>query len=645
MDTVVRYPSDAEQRLRCSWHTLDLASLPLPLQIQTSFISEPANSSLAHFGNGLYRIENATQANPTLVGPINPNADYGFGFTTSTFTFRAISQIQIHPTAPGTIFVSTAPGVGGIISHNNTRPPSVFPPLGVMGLYRSTNATAAADAVTFTKLSVAVDTFPTGNTDISDIVLDPSDATANTLLVWARTGGGVATGCTTNCSGLYRSTNAAGAGTFTQQLISNDDFIRGELSINNVGGIVTVLAATGESVAAPNPNGCAASHLGRLRRSIDGGVTWPNTDAATAALGGLIRAGDGFCGGQCFYDIGVAMDPANPNLMLIGGSGNYGGCQTLTKRSTDGVTLTPNIIGLHADVHTFAVSQSNSAVVWTGNDGGLWRSSDSGATWTSMNGDPALTTNPTNKISASQYVSIATHPIDREFMTGGTQDNGTHFKRSVANAGAWTQIALGDGGYTAIDQNATNTTDVRIYHTYYNQINGASTQILYQFVTNTADAEANNWTNRPCTAGGAGNTRIDCNDTAVVFYAPMVLGPGNPNTLYFGTDRLYRSANGGDTMQIASQGPIVAGGGVPVTSISVGLGNDNVRLVGMKDGTVWATTDGSNTLTNVTPAGAPTGVTVGKVMVDPNNTDPAAITAYIGYGGYGTAAAPMTHLF
>ncbi len=98
-------------------------------------------------------------------------------------------------------------------------------------------------------------------------------------------------------------------------------------------------------------------------------------------------------------------------------------------------------------------------------------------------------------------------------------------------------------------------------------------------------------------------------------------------------------------MQLASQGPIVAGGGVQVTSISVGLGNDNVRLVGMRDGTVWATTDGSNTLTNVTPAGAPAGVTVGKVMVDPNNTDPAAITAYIGYGGFGTAAAPMTHVW
>ena len=101
-------------------------------------------------------------------------------------------------------------------------------------------------------------------------------------------------------------------------------------------------------------------------------------------------------------------------------------------------------------------------------------------------------------------------------------------------------------------------------------------------------------------------------------------------------------------MQLVSQGPIIAGGGkgTEITSISAGLGNDNVRLVGMRDGTVWkTTTTGSTTLTNVTPAGAPAGVPVGKVMVDPNNTDPNAITAYIGYGGFGTTGAPITHLW
>ena len=102
---------------------------------------------------------------------------------------------------------------------------------------------------------------------------------------------------------------------------------------------------------------------------------------------------------------------------------------------------------------------------WTGNDGGLWRSTDSGATWSSMNGDPALTTNPTGKISASQYISIATHPVDRlrafdRRNTGQRDSLEAGFKAILQ---AWTQIAFGDGGYTAIDQNATDTNNVTMY--------------------------------------------------------------------------------------------------------------------------------------------------------------------------------------
>ena len=600
-----------------------------------------------YFGSGLYRLDNATSANPTLAGPINPSVDYGDGMT-PTFNFRSISQILVHPTAPGTIFVSTSSGKGGVAAHNDSSPPNAIPPQAALGIFRSTNANGAANSVTFNKLKVNGEGgFTTGNTDISDMVLDPSDTTANTLVAWVRSGSGLDTACTVgnNCAGVYRSTTAMAAGTFTQQLVALNGGVRGELTINKVGPTVTVLAATGESPASvpvnPNPNMCAGNHLGLLRRSVDGGVTWPNTNVALATDGGLIRAGDGFCGTQCFYDIGVALDPTNASIIQIGGSGNYGGCQTLTKRSTDGVTLTPNATGLHADVQVFAVSRSNPAIVWTGNDGGIWRSTDSGATWTSMNGDPAASTVPTGKISASQYISIATHPVDREYMTGGTQDNGTHLKRGSDDTGEWTQIAFGDGGYTAIDQNATNTSNVTIYHTYFNLV---PTQIQYERVDTTADAKTKNWMTFDCVAGGAGNTKIDCNDTAVSFYAPMVLGPGNPNTLYFGTDRLYRSANKGDTMQLVSQGPLVPGA-VEVTSISIAQGNDNVRLVGMRNGTVWATTTGSTTLTNVTPAGAPAGVTVGKVMIDPNNTDPNAITAYIAYGGFGTAATPITHLW
>src|SRR4030095_3741354 len=58
---------------------------------------------------------------------------------------------------------------------------------------------------------------------------------------------------------------------------------------------------------------------------------------------------------------------------------------------------------------------------------------------------------------------------------------------------------------------------------------------------------------------------------AVLFYAPMALGPGSPNTVYFGSDRLYRSINRGDTMTVVSQASITnpGGNGSPISSIGI----------------------------------------------------------------------------
>src|SRR5207244_3441293 len=112
------------------------------------------NSGDSFFGVGLYRIDNAdTSAN--LDGPINPPFPLFTGavtVTTTVFGGRAISAIAVHPTDPATIFVSTATGVGGVGANalSNT-----VPPLGLRGVYRSTNATAAAASVSFIKLAVA----------------------------------------------------------------------------------------------------------------------------------------------------------------------------------------------------------------------------------------------------------------------------------------------------------------------------------------------------------------------------------------------------------------------------------------------------------------------------------------------------------
>jgi hypothetical protein len=117
----------------------------------------------------------------------------------------------------------------------------------------------------------------------------------------------------------------------------------------------------------------------------------------------------------------------------------------------------------------------------------------------------------------------------------------------------------------------------------------------------------------------------------VLFYAPMALGPGAPNTLYFGTDRLYRSTDRGDTMVVVSQAPLVSGS--PISTIGIWRGGDNIRLVGLQNGRVFATSTGSSTMVEITspsfpanPTGSVTNKFVGRAVIDPNNKNVAYVS-------------------
>jgi photosystem II stability/assembly factor-like uncharacterized protein len=568
-----------------------LALAPSNPEILYVGTGEPNLSADSFFGVGLYRIDNAsTTAN--LTGPINPAVTTGIGGTTA-FTGRAISEILVHPTQPGTIFVSTTTAVGG-----NPQGGSLgftVPPLGMLGLYRSTDATSASP--TFTKItvttggSIAPDT--TGNLSITDIAMDPTDP--NTMVAWVL-GSTVA-----GNGGMYSSADAlAPTPTFTQRIVTNTANARGEVAGNRVGSTVTFYGALGE-----NTNG-------RVRRSTDGGVTW------SAALPGA----QNFCQGQCFYDIAVAVHPSNANILNVGGSPTL-----VAGRSTDGGTTfttdAQSAVSVHVDTHVIAIAPSDPNVLYLGTDGGIYRSNDGGLNWNNLN-------NATFR--ATQFQALALHPFDREFMIGGTQDNGTPFKRPD---GTWFRADFGDGGYAVIDQNAPDVTNVVMYHTYFNQTNAMG----FARVTNVASATEGNWQGFGCGFGGFIANGITCAASAIQFYAPLARGPGNPNTLYFGSDQLWRSANLGVTMPAASQ---VLQTGQSITTIGISPADDNFRIVGLRNGQIWATTTGSTTMVNVTNAGMPppnpldtqARRPVGRALFHP--TDPN--TAWVAFGGYGVPA-------
>ncbi|MFN2491286.1 MAG: Calx-beta domain-containing protein [Pyrinomonadaceae bacterium] len=601
---------------------------------------ESNRSGDSFFGVGVYRIDNVDTA-ATLVGPINPSFSFntsGGNVTTSTFSGRSISQIVVHPTQPGTIFVGTSSGVAGSGANSLS---NLIPPIALLGVYRSTNADGPLASITFQKLAVAtaggsLDVPGTGNRRITDLVMEPGNP--DNLLV------GVFGSPSVNDGGIFRTTNAlAVAPVFTQVLQISIDRIHFAIHKDPTSGVVKVLAATGET---PSTASCSSTtQKGILRQSVDGGVTWPNT-TATASTGGILTGAGGFCGGQCWYNITVAIDPKNSNNIYLGGNVRST-CSGLMKRSSDGVNFFNDYTGLHADSHALYFDPlTTPSTIFTGNDGGVWKGSvptvpastnpASNTAWVNLNSAP---------LNTMQFESVAVHPTDQFMSIGGTQDNGTEVQQTVT--GNWINAEGGDGGYALIDQSATDTTNVTMYHTFFNQ---TGTQIGFDRIINTSCLLLkNSWPTRG-DFGIADQSSLACDGTpdvlnngisrtdVVLFYAPIALGPGTPNTVYFGSNRLYRSTDRGDHMTVVSQDPILVTS--PITTIAISPQDDAYRLVGMQNGQIWATSTASSTLVDVTsgsfpanPNGSLANRFVGRAVIDPNNKN----VAYVAFSFFARA--------
>ena len=160
-----------------------------------------------------------------------------------------------------------------------------------------------------------------------------------------------------------------------------------------------------------------------------------------------------FTRGQAFYDLEIEVDPSNDNLVYVGGidwhQSTNGGANwsQMTRWST---ANTANYSLVHADQHGlyFRPGNSNQAIVV--NDGGVSYVSD-----LSMSTTNDVFTDQETDFITTQFYSVAQTPngFSPDFITGGTQDNGTH--RLINPSGSpqnSTLIVGGDGGYTYIDQ-------------------------------------------------------------------------------------------------------------------------------------------------------------------------------------------------
>lgn len=248
---------------------------------------------------------------------------------------------------------------------------------------------------------------------------------------------------------------------------------------------------------------------------------------------------------------------------------------------------------LHVDHHAMYIDPNDPAFIVDGNDGGVGVSYNTGASWRQCYSMPN-----------TQFYEIAVDYNNPNSLIGGTQDNGTN-RTLTGDPDSWNHVLGGDGFYAIIDYTDSDIIYAEYQWGYvYKSINGG-----YGWSWALADidyySDRHNW-----------NT-------------PIAMDPVDHNTLYYGSNRLYKTVNGGDWWADISgdltNGP--GGGYMPygtITTISVSPLNTSVIYVGTDDGNVWVTQNGGDNWNNISGALPERWVT--RVTTDPHYEARAFVT-------------------
>jgi hypothetical protein len=351
-------------------------------------------------------------------------ADGGMTWTTTTDDLPSlgVSAIVVDYSAPDHIFIGT-----GDRDHGDAAG---------MGVYKSTDA-----GMTWNPSKTGME-----NLTVREMVQHP----ANPLLFLAATSGGV-----------YRSVD--GGGYWSRSIVGDFKDIRFK-----PGDPAIVYAAANAAFYRSTDNGVTFTHITAglpsaqrgvigvsqanpafvyllmsnnqsgyqgLYRSTDAGLTFL---ARSTSPNILDYTCDGSAtGGQGWYDLALAVNPSNADELYTGGIDVW-------KSADGGVTWVINshwwgycgVPPVHADCHYLAFSPLN-GTLYACNDGGLFGTSDHGATWPFFS--ETMTIGQIYKLGIARTV--------RDKVINGFQDNGTY----IYTADGWLQAGGGDGMECAVD--------------------------------------------------------------------------------------------------------------------------------------------------------------------------------------------------
>lgn len=371
-------------------------------------------------------------------------------------------------------------------------------------------------------------------------------------------------------SGIYRSYD--GGNTWTE-------LTSGLPSGNTVGRI-------GIDISQSNPAVLYAiyaddvGYFNGIYKTSDNGDNWTHTN--DAALSGMF-ASYGWWFGR------IKVDPISPNIAYAIGFDEY-------KTENGGTTWNSSGGSMHVDHHTMYIHPLDHNLILDGNDGGVYKSTNGSSSWTHY-----------DNIANSQFYTCELDNSNTQRLYGGLQDNNV-VRTLTGGLNDWQSIIGGDGFYVLVDP-------VNANYVYAESQYGA------------LNKSTNGGTFFSSATNGIGfNDRHNWN-------TPVAFNPKNPKSLYYGSNKLYKSINRASNWNVISP-DLTNGSGAgnitfgTITTISVSPVDTNTIYAGTDDGNVWMTSNNGVNWTNVSSTLPDRWVT--RVTCDPKDE----LKAYVTFSGY-----------
>jgi len=339
-----------------------------------------------------------------------------------------------------------------------------------------------------------------------------------------------------------------------------------------------------------------------LYRSEDAGATWTLINGS----GNLIT--------RPFYYDTLGVDPTNADVLFIGNENWF--------KSTDGGKTFRPSPAPHGDHHDIWINPRNSQYMIQSNDGGANVSLDGGRTWSPQDNQPTA--------------EIYQVSVDNQYpyrIYGAQQDNTTVIVPSLP-LGNGQAFRDGPGCETGPIMPDKDNPEI-VY-------GGCKGQFTRQNLATTD--EERYWIGAESLYGNGGATLI----YRFQRVSPMEVSPFTPHTVYYGSQYLHRSRDGGVTWekispdltahppgepQEASGGPITRDAtGEEVYSTLYAIRESPIQKgliwTGSNDGPFYVTRDDGKTWTNVTPKDLQPGGRVQNIEPSPHRPGTAYYAVY-----------------